>query len=100
MAPGLERLSALSCPVRAMCRLEGVNQVELQAVQVRLLLSGLGDGRNAAVVVEQGDVVFQIGVQSASMPPGKAGQRICPQFPQSVDAVLQNVGRSSLIAFD
>src|SRR5580700_2465535 len=83
-----------------MCRLEGVNQVELQAVQVRLLLSGLSDGRNAAVVVEEGNVVFQIGVQSASMPPGKAGQRIGPQFPESIDAVLQNVGGSSLIAFD
>src|SRR5580704_5878959 len=87
-------------PVRATWRLQGVNQVELQAVQVRLLLSGLGDGRNAAVVVEEGNVVFQIGVQSASMPPGKAGQRIGPQFPKSIDAVLQNVGGSSLIAFD
>src|ERR1700691_3714156 len=84
----------------ATCRLEGVNQIEIQAVQVRLLVSGLADGRKAAVVVEQSSIVFQIAVEHAPMPPGKAGEGVSPQLPQSVKAVLQNVGGGSLIAFD
>src|SRR5271170_4260248 len=84
----------------ARLRLEGVDQVELQAVQVRLLLPCLGDGCNAAVVVEQCSVVFEIGVQNAPVPPGKAGESVGTQLPQSVETVLQNVGGRSLIAFD
>ena len=86
---------------RSTCGLEGVNQVELQAVQVGLLLSGLGDsGHAGVVVVEQGNVVFQIGIQSASMPPGEAGDSVSTNLPQSIEAVLQNVGGRSLVAFD
>src|SRR6202451_1626889 len=83
-----------------MCGLERVDQVELQAVQVRLLLSGFGNGRKAVVVVEQSSVVFQIRVENAPTPPGKAGEGVGTQLPQSVEAVLQNVGGSSLIAFN
>ena len=33
------------------------------------------------------------------MPPGKAGESIGTQLPQSINAVLKNVGGSALIAF-
>ena len=65
------------------------------------MLTRFADGWNAGVVVvEQGSVVLQVRVQSAAAPPGKAGERVGTQFPERVDAILQDVGGSALVAFN
>src|SRR6476659_7882069 len=71
--------------------LERVNQVKLQPVQPGLHLSWLYS-------CSQGGVQ-KVAVEGAPMPPGESGYRVLPDLPQRINAMLQNVGRRSLIAF-
>src|SRR5207248_10267178 len=71
-----------------------IDLFKLEPVQPRYLLSCRGDR-----FVRQGSVGLQIGIGKATAPVGKAGERIGTQLPQCIDAMLQEVGRSALIAF-
>src|SRR5438132_1367584 len=63
--------------------LERVDQVELEAVQVSLFLSCLGNG-----FIETRRIVLQVAVECPSMPPGQPGDGVSAKFPESVHAVL------------
>src|SRR5438132_2254567 len=86
-----DRASEILSNDRLIARLERVDQVKLQTVQVRLDLTHLYACSFYGIL--------QIGVQSASVPPGKAGDGVAAQLPEGINAMLQNIGRCSLIAF-
>src|SRR5438876_9975395 len=84
-----DRASEILSNDRLIARLERVDQVKLQTVQVRLDLTYACSFYG----------ILQISVQSASVPPGKAGDGVAAQLPEGINAMLQNIGRCSLIAF-
>src|SRR3982074_1514682 len=83
-------------------RLEGVNQVKLQAVQPRLLRARsqeVGLGRIGELQLRRQRCVLKERIERATVPPGERRGGIVSNPPQTIEPVLQNVGRSALIAF-
>src|SRR5882672_212080 len=78
--------------------LEAVNDVELKPVQVLVRLAGDASARGRGCSVLK-DGVLERGVQGAATPECESGGRVRVQPVQGVEAVLQDVRGSALIAF-
>src|SRR6266550_985739 len=76
---------------REKANLERVDPVKLKTVEPWLDLTCRDAGRQAGIQ--------QVAVQRATMPPGEASYRVGSYLPQRIDAMLQDVRRSPLIAF-
>src|SRR5208337_1774002 len=84
-------------------RLEGVDQVKLQAVEPRFLCAGTRHQHARPRFFRDGHArsqngVLEVRIQSAAVPPGERRGGVGSNPPQTVEAMLHNVGRRALIA--
>src|ERR1700674_3499824 len=87
---------------RTEVRLEGIDQVKLQAIEPRFALARSQVerlGRVADLQVRRQRCVLEEWIKRAAMPPGKRRSGVWSNAPQSVNTMLQHVCRCPLVTF-